>query len=171
MTNTKENNMDEKHKNTMLSIWTTKEFAAKFNRATDEDAQLSVITEIMDKAKHSMTSDLEALEDDALQFKAIMLSYKKAYKQVLDEQADATYKLWEEVDAKFPSLRAKIKTFTDAIEPINESTDFMMKLLERVSNKMETINTYQLEKMVSLIKTIQECDEETKNILIKVLNK
>ena len=161
--------MPFEHKTELLSVWVDKETKAAFAKSTSEDAELELIQSLINRNNKSMQGDLEAMEDDVLQFRGILLNYKKAYKAALEEHSEATYKIWEDLDAQLPSLRQKVAKFETEVMPLFQSADTMMKTLERVSAKMEHINTFQLEKMVDLIKTIQGCDDETKSVLQKVL--
>ena len=158
-------------KNTeLISTWVSPEIAREFKKAANEDEQLEVIRKIMDRNRRNMSGDIEAMEDDTVQFKGILLSYKKAYSEALDKQLEANYTVWEEIDKKMPSLRKKVLIFQNAINPIQTQIEDVVSLVEKLDKRLETINTYRLEQLIKLIETIAHCDDTTKDLLIKALS-
>ncbi len=143
-------------------IWVPKKFAKAYARAKSEEKQLEILEEILSKQKRDIKQDLENLDYDVTQFKASILRYKKAFKEVYEENAKQVYALWEEIEKTKPSQAQFINQLKNDLKPIMDE----VKLL---SEFMKNVNTYYLEKFLALINSVVSCDNETKEFILKVI--
>jgi uncharacterized protein YnzC (UPF0291/DUF896 family) len=150
-------------------IYIDKVLCDKLKAAESEDAQLSLVQEYLEATKKSMSGDLETMEEDAVHFKGMLLSYKKAYREALEAHNAAVYKTWEDIDGNLPNMKAKVEQAVKDVDSIIPHLDRVMGSIGNICQKLTAINTYELEKMVKLIETIQGVDEKTKDVLSKLL--
>jgi len=152
-------------------IYVKKSVADKYKKATDENAQMEIITNLISSAKRSMQDDLEALDEDAIRFKGILLAYKKRYGEVLSEHCASTLKLWEDIQDKIPNTKKMAENLVKEFEAVERPLDDILSKMKMISEGIKNINTYELEKMVNLVNTIQSADEKTRDVLKLVLSK
>jgi hypothetical protein len=136
-------------------IYVKKSVADKYKKATDENAQMEIITNLISSAKRSMQDDLEALDEDAIRFKGILLAYKKRYGEVLSEHCASTLKLWEDIQDKIPNTKKMAENLVKEFEAVERPLDDILSKMKMISEGIKNINTYELEKMVNLVNTIQ----------------
>jgi len=151
-------------------IWLPKETCDEIKKAESESAQLRIIQDYLDGTKRSMAGDLEQMEEDAIRFKGMLLSYKKAYSEALDSHIAAVEQMWCEIDKRMPDMKKEVEKAVKQVEDIYPAIENVQALITDVSVKMSNINTYELTRMVELIEKIENCDERTRKILEKVLS-
>lgn len=150
-------------------IWVPAEKAAEFKAAESENAQLAIIDNIIASTKRNMRADLEVLDEDVLQFRGMLLKYKKAYSEALQVHYDATYKIWEDIDSKIPNMKRKAEQSVAEFAVIAPELEKVSSQIDMITARIEKVNIYQLTHMVELVQAIQNTDDATKAILGKVL--
>jgi hypothetical protein len=150
-------------------VFVSKELADKIKSAKSDDMQLAVIQEYLDNAKKSMAGDLDGVEEDAIRFKGMLLSYKKAYKETLDAHTDAVYKLWDDIDGHLPNMKEKAKKLISGLDEVFPKLNNICNMLDAIEGKMSRINMYSLNQMVDLVDKVNSSSDETKSVLLKVL--
>lgn len=150
-------------------IWVPKKKAEEYKAAQGENAQLAIIDDIIANTKHNMRDDLKALDEDVLRFKGMLIAYKNAYSEALQAHYEATYKIWEDIDAKIPNLKAKAAKSVQEFSDVTSEAQKALDIVDTFAKKADIINTYSLTRMVELVQAIQNTDDKTKDILAKVL--
>ena len=151
-------------------IWLPKETCDEIKKAESESAQLKIIQDYLDRTKRSMAGDLEQMEEDTIRFKGMLLSYKKAYSEALDSHNVAIEQMWCEINKQIPDMKKEVEKAVKQVEDIYPAIENVQALIADVSGKMSNINTYELTRMVELIEKIENSDEQTRNVLEKVLS-
>ena len=151
-------------------VFVSKELADKIKSAKSDDRQLAVIQEYLDNAKNSMAGDLEGMEEDAIKFKGMLLSYKKAYKEALEAHNDAVYKLWEDIDGHLPNMKEKAKKLISDLDEVFPKLDEIISKFNTIGNNIDRMNMYSLKEMVELVDKINNSSDATKEVLLKVLS-
>jgi len=151
-------------------IWLPKKTCEEIKKAESESAQLKIIQDYLDRTKRSMAGDLEQMEEDAIRFKGLLLSYKKAYGEALNAHDEAIEKMWSEINKQMPDMKKEVAKAVKQVEDVYPALENVQALIADVSGKMSNINTYELTRMVELIEKIENCDERTRKVLEKVLS-
>ena len=151
-------------------IWLPKKTCEEIKKAESESAQLKIIQDYLDNTKRSMAGDLEQMEEDAIRFKGMLLSYKKSYREALDAHDEAIEKMWHEINKQMPDMEKEVAKAVKQVEDVYPALENVQALIADVSGKMSNINTYELTRMVELIEKIENCDERTRKVLEKVLS-
>jgi len=146
-------------------IWVPAELATEFENATGDAAQIEVVKKIIAKAKGSMEDDLNALDEDAARFRGIMLGYKKAYGQVLEEHLAATYKIWEDIEDKMPNTKVMCAKLSSEVQTIETEIDHVLEKVKSIGTKLNGFSTYQLVEIVKAVEIISRADDRTIDIL------
>lgn len=143
-------------------IFVPKSFAKKYKKAKDENTQLKILEEILEKQKRDIKMDLENLEYDETQFRASILRYKKSFKEIYEHNAEQVSKLWDDIQKNKPDTKSFIDQLKNDLKPI-------ITQIEQLSKFIEKINTYHLARMVELIDKVNSCDDKTKELLLKLI--
>ena len=151
-------------------VWLPKKTCEEIKKAESESAQLEIIQKYLDRTKRSMAGDLEQMEEDAIRFKGLLLSYKKAYGEALNAHDEAIEKMWAEINKQMPDMKKEVAKAVKQVEDVYPALENVQALIADVSGKMSNINTYELTRMVELIEKIENCDERTRKVLEKVLS-
>jgi len=150
-------------------IWVPASWATEFEAAASEAAQRKVIDDILEKTKTSMRGDLEQLEEDALRFRGLLLGYKEAYSKVLQEHFEASYKVWEDLDSMMPSMKASADKLLREFSEVKPAVEEVSRLVKEVQEKMDSLSSYSLTRMIELVRAVEGCDGRTKDVLRRVL--
>lgn len=154
----------------MEYMYMPKTFASRYKKATDERAQMQVIEEILQETRKSMRGDLDAMEEDTLRFKGMLLGYKQAYTEVLEQHKEAVYAVWEKLDEQMPDMKAKAKKLLSDMSEVKPEVEKVSYLVEELGRKLDSVNVYSLGKTVELVKEIASCDEKTIELLKKMFS-
>jgi hypothetical protein len=146
----------------MEYICVPKEIAKKYNNATSDNTKIEIIEDLTKKMKNEIEMSLSSLDDDVVQYKGMVLKYKKAFKEIYEDQAEKIYKTWEEIQNTLPKQDKLINKLKNELAPILEQ-------IKKLSKVIENVNTYQLIRMSELIDKINDCDDKTKEVILKVI--
>lgn len=150
-----------------------KHLAVKLKELENEDSLYEKeVLKYVKNTKKDISDQVELLDDDVLMFKAKLASYKKAFKEAYDSADTEMYSYWETLDKK---LSTRHKSLRDRFDNISRVLDREFELkqnqIERMSKKMESINTYSFEKIITFLRSFENLSPETKDIFIDVLQK
>lgn len=128
-------------------VYLPKSMANKIKSAETDKTKLNIIDDYIRESKQEIKNNLESLESDVVQYKAMMLKAKEAFREAKEEQLNASYKLWEKFDKELAEVRTKVEKVKEEIMPIK-------KILEETKDLLNNINTYQVENLFKSIKEI-----------------
>jgi|WetSurMetagenome_2_1015567.scaffolds.fasta_scaffold00725_43 hypothetical protein len=117
-----------------------------------------------------MAGDLEGMEEDAIKFKGMLFSYKKAYKEALEAHSDAVDKLWNDIDGHLPNMKEKAEKLISGLDEVFPKLNDVCTALDTIESKINRINMYTLKEMVELVDKINNSSDATKEVLLKVLS-
>ena len=143
-------------------VWMQKEQAEKFKKIESLDEQIIAIDEIISKRKLDIRTDMEALEEDMLLFKAFAVKYRNELKKLYDDQHDQAYALWEKYNEELPRIETAISEVRKRAEPLER----LVEGLEKSLNKLES---WKLDSLTGIIETIRCTDDKTRDMLCFLL--
>jgi DNA anti-recombination protein RmuC len=112
-----------------------------------------------------ISNSVENLDEDVLIFKGKLASYKKAFKEAYESADNDMYSFWEEFDK---NLSKKYKSMSKKMDNINRiyENEFEKKKnqIERLSKSMESLNTYQFEKIINFLRSFESLSSESKEL-------
>lgn len=138
-------------------VWLPKSIAKKVKEMTDDRLLNEAIDMYFEESKKKIRGNLEALEEDVIQYKASMMKAKQAFREAKEEQIKASYAMWEKMDDEMPRLEEKVKQAIRRIEPFIET-------LEKANNLIRFINTYQFERFFEQVSEIDRIYKENPGI-------
>lgn len=124
-----------------------KSLAQKIKGVKETKVLEEEIRKYIEESKRDLRVNIESLDDDVLMYKASMVKAKNAFEQAKTEQLDASYAMWEKFDEELGQIRKKVAATKDAILPLKQELDDLNK-------KMASIRTWDLEKILELLKQI-----------------
>ena len=129
-------------------VWLPKKLADKVKGYQEEGKPYeNIILQYLDESKNEVKSNLETLDEDVLQYKALMVKAKNAFKEAKEEQLSQSYEIWEDFDKELVSVRSKVEEMKNTISPIKSEIEDIKKLLDGVSS-------WEIEKFLEVIKEV-----------------
>jgi len=129
-------------------VWLPIDLAKKVKDAESTKELDALIIGYLDESRGEVKANLESLDADLLQYRAMMTKAKVAFREAKDEQCTASYELWENFDKELPKVKEKIMRIVRILNPLS-------KQLKEIDDLMRKINTYQLEKVAELLSRIE----------------
>lgn len=143
---------------TYVSLYVSKEKAEEFNKLKGVVHDDDIIQQYLDETKRDIKIDLDSLNDDILQYKAMASKWHKEMSKAYDSQVEKTELLFEKFDEQRPFFNEKVDQLKHAIQPVNS----MIKDLEI---SMSKINSWKIEKLLDLINKISMMSGREKEML------
>lgn len=128
-------------------IWLPKSLVKKIKDIEDTKTIEAEIYKYIEESKKDLRINLESLDDDVLLYKAYMIKAKNAFEAAKNEQLEASYALWEKFDTELYEVRKKVEKVKEVMNPIKQE-------LEELKTLMNSVKTYDIEKLLEVIKTI-----------------
>lgn len=152
-------------------IWLPKDLVEKLKKVVNEEELIEKeVLCYIEKTKKNISNQVELLDEDVLLFKGKLASYKKAFREAYESADSEMYSFWEELDGKLADRYKAMKKRLDGITAIyNREFEARKTQIEHLSKKMENINTYQFEKMISFLKQYQSLDQGTRDLFDSML--
>jgi hypothetical protein len=148
-----------------------KDLAIKLKELENEDALYEKeVLKYVDRTKKDISNQVELLDDDVLMFKAKLASYKKAFKEAYESADTEMYSFWEDLDKKlsmrYKSMSTRTKNVTDIFD-----REFHQKkeMIDSLYKRMEHLNTYKFESILSFLKSFEQLDSKTKELFIGMI--
>ena len=144
---------DEKYEYVQLP----KDLYDKLVEAKSRQEQEKMFFAEIEARKTDIKNEIENLEDDVLRFKAVGIRYKSSLEKIYEEQAVELDKLWEcmnledNIYSKLKTMNSQLSQFKNDIKQINES--------------MNHLNSYNLEKIISLVEKFNGFTNQDKEII------
>jgi predicted RNase H-like nuclease (RuvC/YqgF family) len=145
-------------------VWLPKEVAARVKQLEDAKKSGDLVLEYVEQSKRDLKTSLESLEDDVIRFKSQMISARKKFEDAKNVELEANYAVWEKFDLEKSSIRKKAGELKDELKP-------MIDELKQVKQLMDQINTYDIQRLLTIIKDLNHSFYgETGNILTFLFN-
>jgi chromosome segregation ATPase len=130
-------------------VWLPKSIANQIKDLNDKKMEEEIILKYIDESRSDIKNSLESLDDDLLQYRALMVKTRNAFKEAKEEQLQANYELWENFDKEMPSLQEKIDKVKKAIEPVSNQ-------IKELNEALGDIRSYELKDLLEVIKGISQ---------------
>jgi archaellum component FlaC len=130
----------------------------------DSEDHEKIIFEFIDESKREVRQNLESLDEDLLQYRAMMAKSKQAFREAKDEQCNAMYELWESYEPELGKVRTMAKNVAKELAPIKNAVLDLQKTIDGVS-------TYSLEKMVEIVKQVGSMSDDEKDMFKMLLDR
>lgn len=116
-----------------------------------------ILQKYIEDTKRNIKLDLDGLNDDVLQYKALMSKYHRMMKENYDQIQDVGYEIFKEFEAKKPKFENKMKEFVNAAKPVNE-------MLKSIQDSLVKIDDWQINKLFSIVEKVANMSDKEKDI-------
>ena len=162
--------MDMSYKENYTHIYVPQEFAVKYNELDEANAQAEIAKEIIKAKKLDITSELEYLNDDVIQFKAACLSYKAELKKAYDEQGLVIESMVDTAINSMPSIKQHAVKLAEEVKPIKAELESLQETMKDIKSFSSTISFWEVEKLLKLAEQVSNMDEKSKDVLMFLMN-
>jgi len=149
-----------------VSGFIPKSVATRLEIVKDSTSVEQVIENEFKHVKRAIQNDLECLGDDIVMFKGKMIEYRKAYEQVVKDELEANYKLWESYDLKISEVKQKIANSIQTIKPLKEELTSVINQYKEVEKLFNGVNVYPIKNFIETIQMINSLSTIVKRCLI-----
>ena len=116
-----------------------------------------IIKQYIANTSINIQNDLASLDDDVLRYKALMLTAKTAFKTAKEEHLNQVEAIWTKIDESIPSTTAEVKKIVDVLKPLTTE-------LKSISEYLNKIDTYNIEKVFKVLKQFNDLYGEEKKM-------
>lgn len=150
-----------------------KDLAVKLKELENENELYEKeVLKYVERTKIDISGQVEMLDDDVLMFKAKLTSYKKAFKEAYESADTEMYSFWEDMDKKISTRHKSLRSRFDGISKIlDREFEEKKHQIERLSQKMESINTYSFDRIISFLKSFDSLAPESRELFINMIDK
>jgi hypothetical protein len=148
-------------------IWVSAEVAERFKSMESIEERSKAFDEYLEKvkeeSKNEFKANLESLEEDVAIYTGLMLKVKQAFSKAKDEQLEASYAIWEKLDAEKPSIKKKTDSIVDMLKPITSE-------LKEINVLIQGINTWNIKDLIEslrILSTLSGTNKEMLEFLVK----
>ena len=145
-------------KEKLVSLWVDAETEKKYNQLKGTIPDDDILQQYIDDTKKNIKFDLDALDDDLLQYKAKVSKWHKAIKEAYQELTDKSYEIFETFDKNRPSFDRKMEEFVASAKPVKA-------ILNDIEKSILNINTWKIDILLELISRISQMSVKEKEIL------
>lgn len=100
---------------------------------SDKEIEETVLSYFAD-SKRDFKVALEGLDDEVVQYKALMMKARQAFREAKDEQLEANYQLWEKYESDLKTLSQFTAKAKAQVEPIKREMEDLNKLMQGIDN-------------------------------------
>ena len=153
-------NPNTKEHTEYTSVYLTKEDKVQFEANKDNyDLQLNIINKYFTSEKKWIKDEMQQIDDNLLQYRALLLRTREAVKEAQNEHYDKINDFWDEIAKGIPSFKDKVEKITEKISPI-------LFELEKIKNMLNNVSTYQLEGIMKLVSTFSNMSNKDKEFFM-----
>lgn len=149
-------------KDTYVGLWVSKEYAEEVEKLKGTIPDNDIIQGYIEKTKKDVEIDLETLDHEILQYRAKVSKWQKDIRECYSELNEKSYKSWEDFDKGRPVFEQKMKSFVAMATPVNN-------LIKDIEKSILSINTWNIDKMLTLIQRISTMSAKEKDMLSLLL--
>jgi chromosome segregation ATPase len=133
-------------------VWLPKEIADEVQKLQDPFSEecRALIAKYIDEARRDYQNDLQALDEDVLMYRGLLVKAKKSFEAAKNEQLSAHYDVWEKFDKDLPRLEERVNRLTSRLTPLQED-------LDEISTTIRKIQTWDIEKLLEIVRNIDGC--------------
>jgi len=153
---------DTEEKDYFSAFW-PKSIIKKFKDIDSVEELAKLCEETIKDKRLNIKQQNENLEDDVLRFKSFCLSHRTHMREVYSEEEELLYKMWEDLDKKTTETRNRIKDMSKEISKVSSSVGIFKK-------ELSDLHIYGADRLLELANTINNMDQNTKDILRHVLS-
>jgi len=150
-------------------IWVSKELADEYNAMESVEAQEAAVKKVIERKRLDLEEEQELLSESLLMFKSVCLAHKKELGRVYKEQAEALYKMWEDMGDVSSEVTRHARSTAELIAPIRAEVAALRKDIDGVKTDLSGLNLYIPENMARLAESVSRMDEKTQVLLSKLL--
>lgn len=145
-------------------VYVDKALAEKIEHLQSDKQIEATVLEYFNESKRDLKYSLEGLDDDVIQYKALMMKARQSFREAKDEQLQANYDLWEKFDADTKGVSAYVSTIIAQLQPLKQE-------LNEVNRLMQQVHRYDLERLLEIVQRLNGAFQgETGNMLKFLLN-
>ena len=123
--------------------------AAKDNK----ELQLSIVKEMFELEKNWLKQELQQMDDDLLQYRALLLKMREAYKEAQQEHYNKVNDLWDEISKSVPSFTKKVESLVKELEPVTIA-------LTAIKNQTDSVNTWKAKEIIEMVNLVSNMTPE-----------
>jgi len=145
-------------------VWLPKSIAKKLKDIEKPESALSaeIINEYIKDVKTSMRVEVESLDEDVQIFKGLMIQARQRFEDAKNAQLEASYKLWEDFEAKLPGLEEKVDIAIRKLKPL----EIKCNELSEIMQKIDSFKIERLAEAIAKLSTLYEENQKMVNFLI-----
>lgn len=141
-------------------FYLTPEDKKKFDASKDNyDLQLSIINQYFESEKNWIKSEMQQIDDNLLQYRALMLKTREAVKEAHKEHYDKINDFWDDISKSIPSFRQKVENINKELKPI-------VSELQQIKTLINDTSTYSLERIMLLVDKFSSMTEKDKEFFM-----
>ena len=106
---------------------------------------------------------LENIDSNVLSLRTKAQQMRELYENVVEEEGDKTYELWEKLDSKRDIYKSKLDELKNVIGDCRKD-------LELFKNGIDSIDFYGIDRLVECIDKIRKLDDRDKELLSKLFD-
>ncbi|MPM00585.1 hypothetical protein SDC9_46812 [bioreactor metagenome] len=136
-------------------------------------AQIEIVSDIVRTNKTSIedavkkiTDDADAisenLEENLIKFRYHAQQTREKYKQVVSEELEATYKVWEECEKLRDEAYEKLSSLTGSIKTVKPQLDEIVEEIHDIKEALSSANIYGADHLYEVIRKFNELTDEEK---------
>ena len=143
--------------------------ANKLKKANNLDIMSQAVNDYVKKQQKEFSIELEALDDDLIRYKALLIEYNKKIKAAYNEQRDKIQTLFHDFESQTPRFSEQVKKTCEEINPLLQKMEEIERTAKSIDTTFNNLSTYKIEKLIEVIEKLSGLDEKTLK-LIKFFN-
>lgn len=165
------NDKDKQHILTLLGardkelIWVTKEVAEKYFKMTSIDECEKIVIDAAKELYKEQTYAVEGLDEQVIMFKAKCITYKNAYKNIVNDITKDVEPLWEQLDKLRSKVGIEVAKTTLVLNEVKSTASELDKAFKSIDSGV----TYKLEKIIEVVEKFNKMTSEDKVIITMLL--
>lgn len=125
--------------------------------------QIAIINEGFLSEKNWIKNELSTLDDNILQYRAMLLKTREAVLAAQKEHSDKLNEMWDEIAQGIPSFKSKVERIVSELKPISES-------ITQINATIKNQSTYQIESLQKVVESFSRMSETDKQLFNVLLN-
>lgn len=128
--------------------WLPRSLALKIKSLENGASEEAEVLKYLSDTKRSFRQDIEALDDDVLQYRASMIRAKNALKEAFETELTDFEKVWEQHADQFAKIKQRAMQTVEDLKPVKAA-------LKEVADEMSKIDRWNIESLLETIKKVE----------------